>query len=173
MSIEPETIQTTLLAILRFVNVTDQNFYYVACPLIVNGRPCKKKYTQQVDDSWFFSRCQMTMQDCNYSYLLPLKLQDAIGTLWATAFDEGSIQLLHKTAKQLCALQNDATTTETTCLMIKRLLSRHYSFTLLVSTETYNSESKMKVIVNKVTPVDFKAKCHALLPEIGRLSTQT
>ncbi|GLJ06341.1 hypothetical protein SUGI_0036750 [Cryptomeria japonica] len=172
MSIKPETIQTTLLVVLCFVNVTDQNFYYAACPLIVNGRPCKKKCTQQVDDSSFCSRCQMTMQDCNYSYLLPLKLQDATGTIWATAFDEGSIHLLQKIAKQLCALQNDVTTIETTSLVIKRKLSRHYSFTLLVSTKTYNSETKMKVIVNKVAPVDFKAKCHALLAEIGRLSTQ-
>ncbi|GLJ37230.1 hypothetical protein SUGI_0755130 [Cryptomeria japonica] len=114
----------------------------------------------------------MTMQDCNYSYLLPLKLQAATGTLLATAFDEGSIHLLHKTAKQLCALQNDATTTETPFSVIKRLLSHYYSFTLLVSTETYNSESKMKVTVNKVSPVDFKAESHALLAEIGRLSTQ-
>ncbi|GLJ57686.1 hypothetical protein SUGI_1362810 [Cryptomeria japonica] len=173
MSIKPETIQTPLLAGLRFVNVTDQNFYYASCPLIVNGRPCKKKCTQQVDDSWFFSRCQMTMQDYNYSYLLPLKLQDATSTLWATAFDEGSIHLLHKTAKQLCALQNDATTIETPSSVFKRLLSHHYSFTLLVSTETYNSESKMKVIVNKVAPLDFKAECHALLAEIGHLSTRT
>ncbi|GLJ20085.1 hypothetical protein SUGI_0364520 [Cryptomeria japonica] len=111
---------------------------------------------------------QMTLQ----VVLLFVNLQDATGTLWATAFDEGGIHLVHKTAKQLCALQNDATTIETPCSVIKRLLPHHYSFTLLVSTETYNSESKMKVTVNKVSPVDFKAKCHALLAEIGRLSTQ-
>ncbi|XP_059076690.1 replication protein A 70 kDa DNA-binding subunit A-like [Cryptomeria japonica] len=145
MSIKPETIQTTLLAVLRFVNVNDQNFYYTACPLIVNG-----------------------------SYLLPLKLQDAIGTLWATTFDEGGIHLLHKTAKQLYALQNDTTTTiETPSSMVKTLLSRYYSFTVLVSTKTYNLETKMKVTVNKVAPVDFKAECHALLAEIGCLSTKT
>ncbi|GLJ31867.1 hypothetical protein SUGI_0641230 [Cryptomeria japonica] len=38
MSIKPETIQMTLLVVLRFVNVTDQIFYYTACPLLVNGR---------------------------------------------------------------------------------------------------------------------------------------
>ncbi|GLJ18890.1 hypothetical protein SUGI_0337550 [Cryptomeria japonica] len=173
MSIKPETIQTTLLAVLHFVNINDQNFYYAACPLIVNGRPCKKKCTQHADDSWFYSRCQMTMQDCNYSYLLPLKLQDATGTLWATAFDEGGIHLLHKIAKQLYALQNDTTTTETPSSVIKTLLSHYYSFTVLVSTETYNSKTKMKVTVNKVAPVDFKAECHALLAEIRCLSTKT
>ncbi|GLJ56791.1 hypothetical protein SUGI_1260810 [Cryptomeria japonica] len=104
----------------------------------------------------------MTMQDYNYSYLLPVKLQDARGTLWATTFDDIGIHLLHKTAKELCALENDATT-ETPCAVIKRLLSHHYSFTLLVSTDTYNSKSKMKVRVNKVSPVDFKAECDALL----------
>ncbi|XP_059076610.1 replication protein A 70 kDa DNA-binding subunit A-like [Cryptomeria japonica] len=138
MSIRPETIQTTLLAILRYVNVNDQHFYYTACPLIVNGRPCKKKCT-----------------------------------LWATAFDEGGNHLLHKTARQLYALQNDATTIETPSLVIKRVLSHYYSFTLLVSTKTYNSESKMKVTINKVAPVDFKAECHALLAEISCLSTET
>ncbi|XP_057864662.1 replication protein A 70 kDa DNA-binding subunit A-like [Cryptomeria japonica] len=112
MSIKLEIIQTTLLAILCYVNVNDQYFYYTACPLIVNGRPCKKKCTQQADNSWFYSRCQMSMQDCNYSYLLPLKLQDA-------------------------------------------------------------TESKMKVTVNKVALVDFKAECHALLAEISCLSTET
>ncbi|XP_059064563.1 replication protein A 70 kDa DNA-binding subunit E-like [Cryptomeria japonica] len=173
MSIKSETIQTTLLAVLQFVNVNDQNLYYAACPLIINGRPCKKKCTQYVDDSWFCSRHQMTMQDCNYSYLLPLKLQDATGTLWATAFDEGGIHLLHKTAKQLYALQNDATPTETPSSVIKTLLSCYYSFTVLVSIETYNSEMKMKVTVNKVASVDFKAECHALLAEIGCLSTDT
>ncbi|XP_059066516.1 replication protein A 70 kDa DNA-binding subunit C-like [Cryptomeria japonica] len=145
----------------------------IPCPLIVNGRPCKKKCTQQADDSWFCSRCQMSMQDCDYSYLFPLKLQDAIGTLWATAFDESGNHLLQKTTRQLYALQNDATTIETPSSVIKRVLSRYYSFTLLVSTKTYNSESKMKVMVNKVSLVDFKAECHALLAEISCLSTET
>ncbi|GLJ35212.1 hypothetical protein SUGI_0708620 [Cryptomeria japonica] len=115
----------------------------------------------------------MTMQDCNYSYLLPLKLQDARGTLWATTFDEGGIHLLHKTAKQLYALQNNGTTTETASSVIKRALSCYYSFTLLVSTETYNSEMKMKVTVNKVAPVDFKVEFHALLAKIAYLSTKS
>ncbi|GLJ21578.1 hypothetical protein SUGI_0400570 [Cryptomeria japonica] len=111
----------------------------------------------------------MTMQDYNYSYLLPVKLQDATGTLWATAFDDVGIRLLNKTAKELCALENDATTTETPCSVINKLVSHHYSFTLLVSTDTYNYESKMKVAINKISPVDYKSECDALLVEIGRL----
>ncbi|GLJ36237.1 hypothetical protein SUGI_0727420 [Cryptomeria japonica] len=111
------------------------------------------------------------MAECNYSYLLPIKLQDLTGTLWATAFYDVGTHLIKKTAKELSALENDATTIETPCSVIKNLVSHHYSFTLVVSTDTYNSESKMKVTINKVSSLDFKSKCDALLAEIGRLST--
>ncbi|XP_059064672.1 replication protein A 70 kDa DNA-binding subunit E-like [Cryptomeria japonica] len=67
MSVKSETIQTTILVLLRFVNIIDKKLYYAACPLKVNDKPCKKKCTQQVDDSWFCPRCEMTMAECNYS----------------------------------------------------------------------------------------------------------
>ncbi|GLJ53618.1 hypothetical protein SUGI_1143740 [Cryptomeria japonica] len=172
MSVKRETIQTTLLVVLHFINVTDKTFCYAACPLKVNGKPCKTKCTQQVDDSWFCPRWEMTMAECNYSYFLPVKLQDATGTVWATAFDEVGTQLIKKIAKELCALENDATTTKTPCSMINKLVSHHYSFTLLVSTIMYNFESKMKVMINKVSSVDYKSECDALLAEIARLSAQ-
>ncbi|XP_059064336.1 replication protein A 70 kDa DNA-binding subunit E-like [Cryptomeria japonica] len=171
MSVKPETIQTTLLVALRFVNVIDKTFCYVACPLIVNGKPCKTKCTQKVDDSWFCPRCEMTMKESNYNYLLPVKLQDATGTLWATAFDDVGIRLIKKTTKELCALENDATITKTPFFVINKLVSHHYSFTLLVFTDTYNSESKMKVTINKVSFVDYKFECDALLAKIGHLHT--
>ncbi|GLJ14527.1 hypothetical protein SUGI_0235090 [Cryptomeria japonica] len=114
----------------------------------------------------------MTMPECNYSYLLRVKLQDATGTIWATTFDEVVTQLIKKNAKELCALENDATTKEIPCFVINKLVSHHYSFTLLVSTDTYNSESKMKVMIKKVSSVDNKSECDALLTEIARRSTQ-
>ncbi|XP_059064419.1 replication protein A 70 kDa DNA-binding subunit A-like [Cryptomeria japonica] len=172
MSVKPETIETTLLVVLRFVNVTNKTLYYIACPLKVNEKPCKKKCTQQVDDSWFCPRCEMTMAECNYSYLLPMKLQNVTGTIWATTFDEVGTQLINKIAKELCALQNDTITTQTPCSMINKLVSHRYSFTLLVSTNTCNSESKMKVTINKIYFVDYKSECDALLVEIACLSTQ-
>ncbi|GLJ11743.1 hypothetical protein SUGI_0175960 [Cryptomeria japonica] len=114
----------------------------------------------------------MTMEECNYTYLLPAKLQDATVTVWATAFDDVGTQLIKKTGKEHSTLENDVTTTETPFSVIKNLVSHHYSFTLLVSIDTYNSESKMKVTINKVSSVDYKSDCNALLIEIGHLSTQ-
>ncbi|GLJ20113.1 hypothetical protein SUGI_0365020 [Cryptomeria japonica] len=111
------------------------------------------------------------MEEYNYSYLLPMKLQDAIGTTWATTFDEVGTNLIKKTTKELYVLQNDVTTTQTPCAIIKIVISHCYTFTLLVSTDTYNSKPKMKVTINKICEVDYKAKCNALLVDIARLST--
>ncbi|XP_059064517.1 replication protein A 70 kDa DNA-binding subunit A-like [Cryptomeria japonica] len=136
MTVKPETIQTTLLVVLRFVNVTDKTFYYAACPLKVNGKPY------------------------------------AIGTIWETVFDEVGTQLIKKTTKELCALQNDATMEQTHFYILNTLISHRYSFTMLVSTDTYNSEPKIKVTINKICSVDYKTECDGLLAEIARLSTQ-
>ncbi|GLJ10223.1 hypothetical protein SUGI_0124330 [Cryptomeria japonica] len=114
----------------------------------------------------------MTMVECNYNYLLPMKLQDAPGTVWATTFDEVGTNLVKKSAKELYILQNDTTTTQTPCVVINTLISYRHTFTLLVSIDTYNSEPKMKVTINKICVVDYKAECDALLAEIARLSAQ-
>ncbi|GLJ20116.1 hypothetical protein SUGI_0365180 [Cryptomeria japonica] len=114
----------------------------------------------------------MSMEECNYSYLLLMKLQDATRTIWASAFDEVGTYLIKKTAKELYMLQNDVTTTQTPCVVINIVISHCYTFTLLVSTNTYNSEPKMKVAINKICEVDYKAKCNALLVEIAHLSAQ-
>ncbi|GLJ33700.1 hypothetical protein SUGI_0677440 [Cryptomeria japonica] len=172
MSVKPKTIQTTILVVMRFVNVTEFFFYYTACPLKVNGKPCKKKCTQQVDGSWFCPRCEMTMVECNYNYLLPMKLQDAMGTIWATSFDEVGTDLIKKTAKEIYILQNDATTAQPPCGIINTLVSHRYSFTLLISTDKYNFEPKMKVTINQICIVDYEVECDALLVEIARLSAQ-
>ncbi|GLJ50747.1 hypothetical protein SUGI_1080950 [Cryptomeria japonica] len=130
----------------------------------------KKKCTQQVDDSWFCPRCQMSMAEYNYSYLLLMKLQDATRIVWATAFDEVGTDLIKKTIKELYILQNDATTTQTPYVVINTVVLHRYTFTLLISTDTYNYEPKMKVTINKICDVDYKVGCNALLTEIACLS---
>ncbi|GLJ45234.1 hypothetical protein SUGI_0952110 [Cryptomeria japonica] len=114
----------------------------------------------------------MSMAECNYSYLLPMKLQDATGTLWAPAFDEVGIDLIKKTTKELYMLQNDVSTTQAPRVIINTFVLHRYTFTMLVSTDTYNFEPKLKVAIHKVCKVDYIVECNALLAEIARLSAQ-
>ncbi|GLJ05031.1 hypothetical protein SUGI_0009760 [Cryptomeria japonica] len=171
MCVRPEAIQTTIVVVLRFVNVTDDDFYYATyLKLMVNL--AKKNALNRPDDSWFCPRCQMSMVQCNYNYHLPMKLQDVTGTLWATAFDEVGIDLIKKNAKELYMLQNGVNTTQTPRVVINTVVLHRYTFTLLVSTDTYNFEPKLKVAINKVYEVGYIAECNALLAKIARLSTQ-
>ncbi|GLJ43039.1 hypothetical protein SUGI_0893380 [Cryptomeria japonica] len=102
-----------------------------------------------------------------------MKLQDAIGRLWANAFDEVGTQLLGTSAKELYMLQYDLTIKETPHSMLVKAKFINYTFTLLVSTEIYNYERRLKVTINKMTKVDYEAECNNLLAEIGRMGANT
>ncbi|GLJ04976.1 hypothetical protein SUGI_0008190 [Cryptomeria japonica] len=106
-----ETVETTIRVVVRIIK-TD-SFCYPTYPLKINGKECKKKCVQQNDNVWFCSRCQTHVPDCNYKYLLQMKLQDHTGTLWAIAFDEVGTNLLQISAKDLYMLQYDLTIEKT------------------------------------------------------------
>ncbi|GLJ15020.1 hypothetical protein SUGI_0245270 [Cryptomeria japonica] len=97
MSVAPETIETSVIVVLRFIK--DDPFYYTSCPLEINGKERKMKCNKLNDNLRLCPRCQTTMPECNYKYLLQMKLQDATGNLWANGFEEVGIQLLDTSAK--------------------------------------------------------------------------
>ncbi|XP_059070286.1 replication protein A 70 kDa DNA-binding subunit A-like [Cryptomeria japonica] len=105
LSIVPETIETTITAVLQFIK--REQFYYTTCPLQFNGKECKKKCTKLAENLWLCPRCQ-------------------------TQFPE-----------------------------------------FLVSTDTYNSESRIKVTIKKAQRLDFEAECSYLLAEIARMGATT
>ncbi|XP_059071786.1 replication protein A 70 kDa DNA-binding subunit A-like [Cryptomeria japonica] len=171
MSIAPKIIETTITTVLKFIN--DDHFYYIACPLQINGKECKKKCTRLNDNSWMCPRYQTQVLEYNYKYLLQMKLQDPTNNLWANGFNEFDTKLLGTFAKELYILQYDMTIGKTPRSIIDKVIPMHYTFTLLVSTDTYNFERRLKVIVNKVAKVDFEAQCIDLLAEIARMGAAT
>ncbi|GLJ55546.1 hypothetical protein SUGI_1192990 [Cryptomeria japonica] len=98
-----------------------------------------------------------------------MKLQDQIGTVWASTFDEVGIELLGLPAKELYMLQYDLTTKKTPRSILNEAMFNHYCFTVLVSTDTYNSECRIKVTIKKAQRLDFEAECSYLLAEIARM----
>ncbi|GLJ17696.1 hypothetical protein SUGI_0308820 [Cryptomeria japonica] len=170
-SLLSETVETTIRAAVRIIK-TD-SFCYPACPLKINGKECKNKCVQQNDNVSFCSRCQTHVPECNYKYLLQMKLQDHTGTLWATAFDEVGTNLLQISTKDLYMLQYDLTTKRTPQTIIKGVLLSSFVFTLSITTDMYNSKPRLKATVTKVTNINFQAECTLLLAEIARMSTAT
>ncbi|XP_059076996.1 replication protein A 70 kDa DNA-binding subunit C-like [Cryptomeria japonica] len=136
-SVLSEIVETTIRVVVRIIKIN--SFCYPACPLKINDKECKKKCVQQNDNVWFYSRCQTHVPECNYKYLLQMKLQDYMSTLWDTAFDEVGTNVLQISAKDLYMLQYDLTTEKTPQTIIKGVLLSCFVFTLSVTTNMYNS----------------------------------
>ncbi|XP_059066733.1 replication protein A 70 kDa DNA-binding subunit A-like [Cryptomeria japonica] len=171
LSVMPETLETTIKVVLGFIK--EDQFYYTTCPLQFNGKECKKKCSKLGDNLWLCPRCQTQIPECNYKYLLQMKLQDQTSSLWANAFDEVGTQLLALSAKELYMLQYDLTIEKTPRSILNKVMFTHYNFTVLVSTYTYNSERRLKVTINKVQRLDFEVECNYLLAEISRMGATT
>ncbi|XP_059076465.1 replication protein A 70 kDa DNA-binding subunit A-like [Cryptomeria japonica] len=108
LSVVPETIETTITVVLRFIK--EDQFYYTTCPLHFNGKECKTKCSKLVENLWLCPRCQTQFPECNYKYLLQMKLQDQIGTVWANAFDEAflpAVQTLKSELQVVFACSSD------------------------------------------------------------------
>ncbi|XP_057840065.1 replication protein A 70 kDa DNA-binding subunit A-like [Cryptomeria japonica] len=167
LSIVPETIETTIAVVLRFIK--EDQFYYTTCPLQFNDKECKKKCSKLAENLWLCPRCQTQFPECNYKYLLQMKLQDHTGSVWAKAFDEVGTKLLSLSANELYILQYDLTIEKTPHSILNKVMFKHYSFTALVSTDTYNFERKIKVTINKVQRLNFEDESTYLLAEIARM----
>ncbi|XP_057856714.2 replication protein A 70 kDa DNA-binding subunit A-like [Cryptomeria japonica] len=171
LSVMPEAIETTIIAVLRFVK--EDPFYYIACPLQFNRKECKKKCAKLAENLWSCPRCQTQFPECNYKYLLHMKLQDHTSIVWANAFDNVGTELFSLSAKELYMLQYDLTTEKTPHIILKKAMFKHYTFTTLVSTDTFNSERRIKVTIDKMQRLDFKAEYPCLLAEIAQMHAIT
>ena len=95
-------IEVTIKATIKFIK--NDSFFYLACPLQVDGKECKKKCVENQDKTWFCSKCSTHFPECNYKYILQVKLQDHTSSIWTVAFDEVSTHLLQISEKDLYML---------------------------------------------------------------------
>ena len=114
---------------------------YPACPNEIGGKQCKKRVEQNVDGHWSCSKCLLTFPECNYRYVLQVKIEDPTGGLWATAFDEAATKLIGMPAKELYMLQFNHDSENSVELVIKNLQYHQYHFTLSNHMEMYNNET--------------------------------
>lgn len=142
---------------------------YPACPNEIGGKQCKKRVEQNVDGHRSCSKCLLTFPKCNYRYVLQVNIEDPIGGLWATTFDEAATKLVGMPAKDLYMLQFNHDSEHSVELVIKNLLYRQYHFTLSNHMETYNNETHFKSTIDDVTNFGFTDEINFLLKGISSL----
>ncbi|CAN4128031.1 unnamed protein product [Withania somnifera] len=160
----------TISATVTFIKV--DNFCYTACPLIIGDRQCNKKVTNNGDGKWRCDRCDQTVDECEYRYILQLQIQDHTGLTWVTAFQECGDQIMGVSAKELYFLKYEEQDDDRFAEIIRNVLFNKFIFKLKVKEELYIDEQRVKLTVVKAEKLNFQSETRFLLDLIDKINGQ-
>lgn len=129
-----------------------ENFCYTACPIMIGDRQCSKKVTN-MDGKWRCDRCDQSVDQCDYRYILSLQIQDHTGMTWVTAFQESGEEIVGVPAKDLYYMKNEEQDEVRFTEIIRNVLHTKYNFKLKVKEETYSDEQRVKSTVVKAEKI--------------------
>ncbi|XP_010677435.2 replication protein A 70 kDa DNA-binding subunit A [Beta vulgaris subsp. vulgaris] len=157
----------TVCATISFIKV--DSFCYTACPILVGDRPCSKKVTNNGDGKWRCDKCDQSVDECEYRYVLQIQIQDHTAVTWATAFQEVGEEIMGISAKNLYYLKNEEQDEEKFMEIARAAIFNKYIFKLKVKEETFSDEQRVKSTVVKSERVNFTAESRFLLESMDKL----
>ncbi|BFG30809.1 hypothetical protein CerSpe_170830 [Prunus speciosa] len=161
----------TVSGTVSFIKV--DSFCYSACPLMNGDRQCSKKVTNNGDGKWRCDRCDQSMEECDYRYLLQLQIQDHTGTTWVTAFQEGGEEIMGIPAKDLYFLKYEEQDDEKFVEITRKVLFTKFNFKLKIKEEIYGDEQRVKSTVLKAEKVNFSSEARFHLELMNKLKMET
>ncbi|KAI4814731.1 hypothetical protein KUCAC02_003909 [Chaenocephalus aceratus] len=141
-----------------------ENCLYQACPT----EDCNKKVIDQQNGLYRCEKCSREFPNFKYRLILNANLADFGDNQWVTCFQETAEALLGHSAEILGQLR-DTDENAFDEVFQKANFTTHI-FRNRVKLETYNDESRVKVTVMEVQPVDHREFSRRLLSNIRRLS---
>ncbi|KAK3037620.1 hypothetical protein RJ639_030397 [Escallonia herrerae] len=160
----------TVCATLSFMKV--DNFCYTACPIMIGDRQCNKKVTNNGDGKWRCDRCDQSVDDCDYRYILQFQIQDHTGLTWVTAFQECGEEIMGISAKDLYYLKYEEQDDDRFAEIVRNALFNKYIFKLKVKEEMFSDEQRVKSTVVKVEKVNFSSETKFLLDLLEKLKVE-
>ncbi|CAO2819718.1 unnamed protein product [Amaranthus hypochondriacus] len=157
----------TVCGTISFIKM--DNFCYTACPVKNAERQCNKKVTNNGDGTWRCDKCDQTVNECDYRYILQLQIQDHTATTWATGFQEVGEEIMGIPAKDLYYLKNEAQDDNKVTEIARAAVFTKYIFKLKVKEETYSDEQRVKSTVMKAEKVNFVAESRYLLELMSKM----
>uniref|UniRef100_A0A3B5LPZ7 Replication protein A subunit n=1 Tax=Xiphophorus couchianus TaxID=32473 RepID=A0A3B5LPZ7_9TELE len=146
------------------VYMRKENCLYQACP----SSDCNKKVIDQQNGFYRCEKCNREFPNFKYRLLLSANLADFGDNQWVTCFQETAEVLLGRKAEELGQLR-ETDEAEFDEVFQKANFSTHI-FKNRVKLETYNDESRVKVTVMEVLPVDHRVYSRRLLSNIQKLA---
>ncbi|XP_050527598.1 replication protein A 70 kDa DNA-binding subunit-like [Daktulosphaira vitifoliae] len=137
---------------------------YKACP----KADCQKKVIDRNDGTYRCEKCNDESENFKYRLLLQAQLCDTTGSQWVTMFQEAGEGLLGINTSELGKFYDDDK--EEYNNIIHKKMFKMFETRVRAKLETYNNETRLKVSVMNMKPVDFKLASSKLIADIKRLS---
>ncbi|XP_042354869.1 replication protein A 70 kDa DNA-binding subunit-like [Plectropomus leopardus] len=144
--------------------IRKESSLYQACP----SSDCNKKVIDQQNGLYRCEKCNREYSSFKYRLLLSANLADFGDNQWVTCFQETAEVLLGHNAETLGQLrETDEAAFDD--VFQKTNFTTHI-FRNRVKLETYNDESRLKVAVMEIQPVDHREYSRRLLSNIRKLA---
>lgn len=160
----------TVAATISFIKV--DNFCYPACPITIGDRQCYKKVTNNGDGKWRCERCDQSIDECDYRYILQLQIQDHTGLTWVTAFQESGEEIMGVSAKSLHYLKYEEQDDDKFAETVRKVLFTKFIFKLKIKEEVFSDEQRVKSTVVKAEKVNFSSESKFLLGLMEKLKAE-
>ncbi|CAH9077529.1 unnamed protein product [Cuscuta europaea] len=148
--------------------IKPENFCYTACPLMIGDRQCNKKVVNNGDGKWLCERCDRTIDECDYRYILQFQIQDHTGLTWVTAFQETGDEMMGVSAKDLYFIKHEEQDDDRFQEIMRSVLFKKYIFKLKVKEEMFSDEMRVKSTVVKVEKVNLLTETKFVLDLINK-----
>uniref|UniRef100_A0A672GAF0 Replication protein A subunit n=1 Tax=Salarias fasciatus TaxID=181472 RepID=A0A672GAF0_SALFA len=147
------------------VYIRKENCLYQACPTA----ECNKKVIDQHNGRYRCEKCNREFPNFKYRLILSANLADFGDNQWVTCFQETAETLLGRSAEDLGELRDRDE--EAFDEVFQEASFKTHVFKNRVKLETYNDETRLKVTVLEVLPVDHRDYSRRLLRNIRALAS--
>lgn len=153
----------------RISSIGQRTIAYPSC----TNNDCKKKVIEESDGQWRCEKCEITIPEPQYRYILNLVLSDPTSEelgIQVTAFDEVGRVLYGNRAKELVELQKGSyggDYNRDLANELKVIQGKEYLWIIKGTLDHYNGEERVRFTILTANKVDILSEASQLLSEIG------
>lgn len=141
--------------------IKSDRLWYEAC----SAQGCQKKVTQNPDGTYSCEKCNTTSEECEYRYMLSCLAVDDTSDTWLSGFNDAGLVIFDGTpASELAQLKEESENEYEA--KVASYLFRPFLMRARVKNEVWNENSRIKISLANIAPVDYKAESAALLKAI-------
>lgn len=116
------------------------------------------------DTHYLCNKCNKQTTDCDYRYILNMRVQDGTGGIFVAAFDEIGCKVLKAPASQMKTLQSEDP--DKYARHLTGAIWNEYLFNIRVKNEVSDMGDRVKMVVASMTEIEYPRVSQLMLQDI-------